>query len=165
MKKVFITFVGCLLALVGSTSLKAQEVASTLPKDANVLSFGVGYGSSTWPLSLSYDRNIFPAVIDKGSITLGGELDLTLSGLYKRVFLGPRAAFHYQFIDKLDTYVGLSLGVNYTRLSILGVSSSAFGLGHSAFIGARYHLLPQLGLMAEVGHGISWLKLGLGYSF
>ena len=70
----------------------------------------------------------------------GGEVGVYISDDYSHLSLAARGNFHYEFVDNLDTYVGLNLGV-------LGRS---FALnGH---LGARYYF-GKFGVNVEFGMG------------
>ena len=75
-------------------------------------------------------------------------------GVAKRVsiFMGPRAAFHYELVDKIDTYVGIQAG--------LGLAKSSLSFDWAGVIGARYHLGEKVGVFGEFGTGFSVFKLG-----
>ncbi|MDD4631201.1 MAG: hypothetical protein PHQ77_03035 [Proteiniphilum sp.] len=187
-KKTFMTLV--LVVTSGALmSLQAQNLFSKGDKIANVgiglgsYYGGDGYTSSIPPLSVSYEQGIIDGLLDgKASIGVGGYMAYTankwetISGnvtygyKYSYFILGARGTFHYQFIDKLDTYTGLMLGYNAVRSKFFGDSGSytpeasgASGIGYSAFIGARYHFSDKLAAFAEIGYGISALELGISF--
>ena len=88
---------------------------------------------------------------------------------YSYLMIGARGAFHYQFVEKLDTYTGLMLGYNVVGSKFFGddtgsytpEASSTSGIGYSAFVGARYHFSDKFAAFAEIGYGISALELGI----
>lgn len=168
-------------------SMQAQNLFSKGEKIAN-LGIGVGsyyggdgYSSSIPPLSASYEQCILDGLLDgKASIGVGGYMAYTANKWettyanstygykYSYVILGARGVFHYQFIDKLDTYTGLMLGYNAVSSKYFGSSgshateaSTGSGIGYSAFVGARYHFSDKFGAFAEIGYGISALELGI----
>ncbi|OJV35993.1 MAG: hypothetical protein BGO29_14290 [Bacteroidales bacterium 36-12] len=146
---------------------------------------GDGYSSGIPPISVSYERGIVEGLLNgKGSIGVGGyaaytsnkwegsyfngTTDVTYGWKYNYIVLGARGAFHYQFVDKLDTYTGLMLGYNIVSSKYIGnniamstTNNNTSGFGFSAFIGGRYHFSPKYAAYAEVGYGISALELGL----
>lgn len=143
---------------------------------------GDGYSSGIPPISISYEQGVVDGLLGgKASIGVGGYLaytsnkwetswaNYTYGYKYSYYILGARGVFHYQFIDKLDTYTGLMLGYNVVSSKYFGDdlgaftpdASSASGFGFSAFIGARYQFTPKFTAFAEIGYGISALQLGI----
>jgi hypothetical protein len=133
------------------------------------------YTGSRWentfpPISLTGEYGIIDGLIDgKASIGVGAKLGLAgikytdnASHNYSLLVLGARGAFHYQFIDKLDTYAGFFLG--YDIVSGQGSHAvSQFDLDW--YIGARYYFTNNFAAMAEIGNKISLLSLGIAYKF
>jgi hypothetical protein len=143
---------------------------------------GTGYSSTIPPLSVSFEQGIIDGLLDgKGSIGVGGYLGYsankwetsaggdTYGYKYSYMMIGARGAFHYQFVDKLDTYTGLLLGYNVVGSKLYGDgmggidtgSATGSGIGYSAFLGARYHFSDQFAAYGEIGYGISALELGI----
>ena len=143
---------------------------------------GDGYTGSIPPLSVSYEQGIIDGLLDgNGSIGVGGYMaysankwETSISGSsygykYSYLMIGARGAFHYQFVEKLDTYTGLMLGYNVVGSKFYGddtgsytpEASSTSGIGYSAFVGARYHFSDKFAAFAEIGYGISALELGI----
>lgn len=73
-------------------------------------------------------------------------------------FIVPRATYHYQFVDKLDTYAGVATGIEisvdkeygdwpsgYTQSSNAGV-----GVVVSAFAGVKYYFTDNFAVMSEL---------------
>lgn len=156
MKKFFFAVL-CALGL--ATTAVAQE---TFRKDDSVLNLGIGVsnygGVSLPPLSATYERSVADGIIDKGSIGLGVSAELTafkVGGL--SMFVGPRAAFHYEFVDNLDTYIGVEAG--------LGLASSQVSFDWSGIVGARYYFGQKFGVFGEFGTGLSVFKLGATFRF
>jgi hypothetical protein len=87
--------------------------------------------------------------------------------------LGLRAAAHTNQMDNWDIYGGAMLGYNIPRISddIVKEKSDVDGptysrpaenkLTYSAFVGASYYPVKNIGLFAEVGYGISIFNMGL----
>ncbi len=142
---------------------------------------GSGYSSSIPPLSISYEKGIIDGLLDgKGSIGVGGYLGYsankwetviggnTYGYKYSYMMIGARGAFHYQFVEKLDTYGGLMLGYNVVGSKSIGNNSgvdygaaTASGIGYSAFVGGRYHFSDKIAAYAEIGYGVAALELGI----
>lgn len=150
MKKYFVLGIISLFAVAAN----AQEI---FQKGTTVLNLGVGVGSHI-PVEASFEHGIVDGLIkrENGSIGIGGYV-----GWYNRnsFGLGVRGAFHYQFVDKLDTYAGLMLGYD------IHGGTSASSLFPSAFAGARYYFVPSLAVYSELGYGISYLSVGLALKF
>jgi hypothetical protein len=94
---------------------------------------------------------------------------------YTEIVFAPRATYHYQFIKKLDTYGGVSIGIRIQRGKEYGTyyglggyaptaSSSVFGLG-SIFVGAKYYFTNNFAAMGEVGFGTALLNIGVSWKF
>ena len=81
--------------------------------------------------------------------------------------VAARATYHYQFVDKLDTYGGAMLGIRhlsskYTGSSILNyTSSSSTSVITPVFVGAKYYFTPNFSVMTELGWEVAWLNLGV----
>jgi hypothetical protein len=158
------------LFLFSMMAANGQEIFS---KGAQRIGLGVGVGTGI-PVELSYERSIVDGLIKKknGAIGVGAYGGWYHRNLYdwnyNHYVLGARGAFHYQFVEKLDTYGGLMLGYNIATASWAGdgesigtASGSTFG--YSLFVGARYFFKPKLGVYSEVGYGISYLSVGITF--
>jgi hypothetical protein len=141
---------------------------------------GNGYETKIPLVSGSFDYGLFSGLLEgKASIGVGGYLAYTANRFkfagdygydYSYLIIGPRAAFHYNPIDNLDTYGGLLLGYNI-------VGSSAYGNGQhnkpdnssrfipALYVGARYYFTNSIAAFAEIGYGISLIEVGLSYKF
>lgn len=170
MKNVLL-FSGLFLLFVSAAS--AQDI---FRKGAQSLNAGVGVGDGI-PVEISYERSIVDGLVkktDNGAIGVGAYgswyHDAVGDWSYNYIVLGARGAFHYQFVDKLDTYAGLMLGYNIASSSWRG-DGEAFGtasgsvFAYSSFIGARYFFKPNLGVYAEAGYGIAFLSGGVTLKF
>ncbi len=87
--------------------------------------------------------------------------------------IATRAVFHQSMlkISKLDLYAGIDLGVRLEKSKIYdtyygttSTSNTTDFLG-GAFIGARYYLVGNFSAYTELGYGIGYFTLGLGYKF
>lgn len=169
-------------------SLQAQNIFSKGDKAINVgiglgsYYGGTGYTSNIPPISASFEQGVVDGLLDgKASIGVGGYLAYTSNKWetvmanntygykYTYFILGARGAFHYQFIEKLDTYTGLMLGYNVVGSKTIGDSYAGLdsptssGFGYSAFIGGRYHFSEKFTAFAELGYGISALEIGISF--
>ncbi|MDR2910675.1 MAG: hypothetical protein LBV47_04835 [Bacteroidales bacterium] len=145
----------------------------------NSLYSGNGY-KSTIPVAISGEYGVAENLIggDNGSIGVGGYLGYTgskydagiadFSVKYSSIIVGARGTFHYQFVNKLDTYAGLMLGYDVVSSKVTGTlaggyAASASGFSSSFFLGARYWFAPAVGAFAELGSGISNCTLGVAF--
>ena len=147
---------------------------------------GTGYKSSVPPIILTGEYGITDALIKKtgkGYVGVGGYLAYTANkfnaGTYDGVEYGTkwtymiiagRGAFHYQLVDKLDTYAGAIAGFNIASASTYGwdgynYNNSAGGFTYSTFVGARYYFSEKLAVYAEAGFGFNILEAGLSFKF
>lgn len=179
------------IAAVGITSVQAnaQEV---FHKGNNTVTASVGFLGALGslrvpPIQLSYEHCILDNLIEgkNGSIGIGGTAGYYATGVKESYgstwsnagLLGGRGSFHYQFVDKLDTYAGLFLGVTMvststkvtvddkvsSNISTSSATEARFGWG--AHIGARYYFTPQFAANLELGYGISAINVGVTYRF
>lgn len=154
MKKFFFAVL-CTLGLVATAS--AQD---TFRKGDNVLNVGIGLSNITAvslpPISAMYERSVIDGIIDKGSIGLGLQGEFTAyKGSGIGLFAGPRVAFHYEFVDNLDTYIGVQAG--------LWLVSSHIGFAWDGVLGARYYFGEKFGIFGEFGTGLSVFKVGVNF--
>jgi hypothetical protein len=178
------------LAFSFSYGAKAQE---TFSQGDKVVNLGIGLGSyiglsgadfSTPPISLSGEYCVKDGLInDRASIGIGGYLAYTGSKLsyggskndygwwYHYVIVGARGAFHFMVSPKFETYGGVMLGYNITKLSWYGDSDyemdadAGSTVAYSTFVGARYLFKENFGVFAEVGYGIDAIELGVSLKF
>lgn len=150
---------GLLLAIVCLLGVSTANAQSTFKKGdctANVM-LGVGAGL---PVSGSFEWSVASGFIkgNNGSIGVGPYVGFRIPLGKDQVGcldVSARAAFHYQFVEKLDTYIGLGLGM-------WGTTNNGFaaGLGISGYLGARYYFWNNIGLCTELGYGISYFSIG-----
>jgi hypothetical protein len=145
---VFLLFLTCLPAV------QAQEV---FRKGTNVVNIGDGLGEYFVPLEVSYERGIVDGLIQdtKGAIGVGGYGALYSNMSTPYLVLGVRAAFHYQFVRKLDTYAGLMTGYDLSGSSLVA----------GTFAGGRYYFHPNLAVYSELGYGVAFLSAGVAFNF
>ena len=194
MKKVLLLL--ALVCLLGVSS-QAQEI---LKKGDIVVDARIGLGGGGYykmalpPISITGEYCIVDNLIagKNGSIGVGayvGVAGYRHKGFYDnyyhvdhdfvdkmfRMTVGARAAFHYQFIDKLDTYAGIMLGLdirNYKEFYCTShnyvddcgyYKNTKMGLAHSEFVGARYYFTDNIAVNAEFGYGISYFSVGASF--
>jgi len=155
--------------VVAFVAAKAQE--PLFVKGDKVINLGIGFDWYT-TISASGEYCILDGIADKGSVGVGAfaGFGFPLGGVYShssRILAGVRGTFHYPLIDKLDTYGGLGIGLQYTHYSAgyywSGYSSSHAGLNAGFFLGARYYLTQRLAAFGEVGYGLGYLTVGVAF--
>jgi len=144
--------------IIAFCAVKAQD--PVFVKGDKVVNLGIGLEYWRLPIAISGEFCIADGIIDKGSIGVGayGGVSYNWNLSYTNAlsfFVGARGSFHYPFIDKLDTYAGLSLGIdtypyyNWIRMG--------------GFIGARYPLTPKFNVFGEIGSGLGYLNVGISF--
>jgi hypothetical protein len=143
-------------------AVNAQEV---FQKGTNVVNLGLGLGFNI-PVEVSYEYGLVSGLIngENGAIGLGVYLNWypyhNTSGRGKwghtDFVVGTSGTFHYQFVDKLDTYGGLIVGY---EIAPAGSFLSA------PFVGARYYFTPSFGAYTELGYNLSYLSIGAALKF
>jgi hypothetical protein len=183
----------CMLSMLLALFLPSATVqAQTFDKGDKVLSFGLGLGSTfvSWG---SYYKTTVPPVFVAGDYCLREDLgpgNLGVGGIiaysaykwdyagydwgykYTNLFIGARGTYHFtDLVDKLDLYGGLVLGAKIVTAKEYGSSTgfayntNSSGVLYDVFAGARYYLTDNVAGMAELGYGISWLKIGVSLKF
>ena len=167
--KVSVVFLFCAMF---SIAVNAQN---TFNKGDKVIGAGLGVGS-TWsgygsaiPIFANFEMGIKDNLFDdKSSIGVGGYFGFASSKGLTCLFPGVRGALHYQFVDKLDTYAGLMIGLRFwswkNNYYYYG-NASGTDLILPFFIGARYYFQDNLAGFAELGYGVAALHLGIAYKF
>ena len=154
---------------------QAQEVFG---KGDKALNIGIGHGTTISgttipPITASLDFGVADRLINgnNGSISVGGLVGY--AGSYNDyatvhyAIVGARGAFHYQFVDKLDTYAGLLLGYRHARVNwksdIINGSVGASEIALGGYLGARYFFTPKIGAFAELGYSIAYANVGVTF--
>lgn len=178
MKKNFILTAAILCIAVTASA------QNTFNKGDKVLNLGIGFGNALHtgsyyssvlpPVSASFEVGIINHVFDdKSSIGVGGYIGYA-SSKYKfssydyrlsDLILSSKGAFHYQLVDKLDTYAGLLVGFRFGYDNDPDYDYSTSNLIGAGFIGARYYFTDNFAVMSELGYGIAYLNLGIAYKF
>ena len=191
MKKIFSALVIALFA-VGAN-------AQVFEKGSNIVTAQLGIGSG-FGQRVAYERSLMELLDGKASIGVGGALNnchasaktednmgkkkVTVNALTVTAF----GSFHYQFVDKLDTYVSIGVGGG-TVLSkdkykynseykeaykeIYGETlkdyvdrSSQTCFNWVSSIGARYYFTDKWAANAEFGWtGANYFAIGATYKF
>lgn len=183
MKKTFLLIVAlCGFALLGvsqNTFNKGDKVLNLGIGLGNALYSGSGYTSKVPPLSASFEMGIKDHLFnDKSSLGVGGYFGYTSAKWeyygygwkYTDIIIGARGVFHYQLLNKFDTYAGVLLGYDIVSAKEIGDVPGSYNATESSarldvFVGGRYYFTDRIAAMAEVGYGIAYLNLGLSVKF
>lgn len=142
--------------------------------------FGSINQSPAW--SATYEQGITDS-FGPGTLSVGGLLGYkhyyynfprtTYKASWTDLLLMARVAYHYNLTSnpQIDTYAGLTIG---GRLNSYSNNNSALReaykdeglhLATGIFLGGRYFLTDHLGVFAEAGYDMTYLKLGLTGKF
>lgn len=175
MKKIFFV----IALMVAAMSVNAQE---TFNKKDNIISLGIGYGSGL-ALEGKWEICVADGIADKGSVGVGAVLGWTgysdnytyYKYKYNNAIFGAQGNFHYEFVDRLDTYAGLTLGYEVVSgktkwkgehdLYMEDVKADASQFYFAAQIGTRYYFNEHWAGMLELGYGVAYAKIGFTYKF
>ena len=184
MKKIIFTVFCALVAVAGASAQsfnKGDKVINLGIGLGNTLYSGSGYSTSIPPVSASFEYGIVDHLFDdKSSIGVGGYFGYTSSKYdfgysnyeykYSNAIFGARGSLHYAFVEKLDTYTGVSLGYNvvsaksdHKDVGNYSAESSSLHLGW--YLGARYYFTDSFAVMAEAGYDIAYLTIGVAFKF
>ena len=192
MKKIFGALVIALLAIGAN--------AQTFEKGSSIVSAQLGVGGG-FGQRIAYEYSLVSLLDGKAAIGVGGSLnnrfrtDTPYKDDYEKVktvedwfTVTVNASFHYEFIDKLDTYVTLGLGggvdaakskVKYSseakkeykeftgsELKDEKYSASQGIFGWVSSLGARYYFTNNWAANVELGWtGAGYITLGATYKF
>ncbi|MBN1598135.1 MAG: hypothetical protein JW894_07560 [Bacteroidales bacterium] len=88
--------------------------------------------------------------------------------------IAPRATYHYQFFDKLDTYAGIISGIKIVSEKAYGdwyagyepESNAGAHFVFSAFAGVKYYFAKNISVMSEIYvYDIALFNIGIGFKF
>lgn len=94
------------------------------------------------------------------------------AGLWDLTFyqIGVYGIYHKDFLKmaNVDTYgkVGIAMIVaswDWKGSGSSGTEPTLGGFGYDASVGATYYVMPNLGINAELGYGLSLIKVGVQY--
>ncbi len=136
------------------------------------LNVGVGlaaYYGAGLPLGASFEVDV------ANNFSVGGSVDyLHYSGGYTFIYAGARGSYHVGELlgvqdKKFDPYVGATLGFRHTSYAYsygyYDYGSYNSGLYLGVHLGSRYYFGEKVGGFAEVGYGVSAVRLGLTAKF
>ncbi|MBR4155785.1 MAG: hypothetical protein IKU01_03650 [Bacteroidales bacterium] len=100
-------------------------------------------------IAVSADYGMWDHLINNNdAISLGAQAGLKFYENGIGILVAARGNFHYQFVNKLDTYAGISLGYAYG------------GFGFGGQLGARYYFNNKFAGNIEFG-GFTGFALGV----
>ncbi len=163
MKKIFTVLVVMFFAV---SQLSAQQPSFNKGDKVIDVTIGVphlyGYGWGIPPVIASFEMGIVDGILEKASIGVGGYAGFSsaswLGNSYFNFHFGVKGAFHYPFVDNLDTYAGILTGYTVSDLSY-------YGLDWGGFVGLRYYFSDSFGVNAEAGYGVTFLRAGVSIKF
>lgn len=163
----------------GATS-GARKPMLTSGHRTSYLNGGIGL-ASYWgggiPIGVSFETTIMD------NVSVGGSIDYAHYGRnyggykwnYNFIYAGARGSYHFGELletgDKFDPYAGISLGFRYASYKdSYGYSNDYYnpynsGLYLGIHVGGRYYFTDKIGGFAEVGYGVSALRLGVTAKF
>jgi hypothetical protein len=161
---------------------KFQNVSSeTFNKGTVALNLGIGFGTiygivykpTIPPVSAMLEFGIVDNLFKngKGAIGVGPYAGYSSYKAYgeklTRILGTVRGNFHYQFVDKLDTYAGVQAGYDYLKWNSDVISSGfkSSGVFVGGIVGARYYFAPSFAVMAELGYSIAYANVGVTLKF
>lgn len=186
MKKISI-----LVALVAIVLATPQANAQSFEKGSNVVNLTLGFGSgwyngngysSSPAFGVSFEHGFWDGLINGDfSVGIGAYLGFATAKYrypgsdygwnYTTIAPGGRGVFHWTGVDNLDTYAGINSGFDIRTSKEYGnwpgavASSSTGGFYVSPFVGARYYFTDAFCALAEVGSGIAYFNVGVGFKF
>lgn len=182
MKKI-LTVITIILAsaMVNNAHAALPELTSqAFAKGDMVGSLTIGYG---WGFSqrIAVEYGVADGWLnDRASLGVGGAIGNCFRNysywgvgyMHDQIGLTAICSFHYQFIDKLDTYAQLGFGAGYSFYSWKDDywGDSAYN-NHVFFdftgsLGVRYYFTPKFAVNGEVGYTAgSYIMGGVSYKF
>jgi hypothetical protein len=133
-------------------------------------------------LSITYEQGITES-FGPGTLSLGGLLGYKhyyydfprtdYKASWTDILLMARGAYHYNLTSnpQIDTYAGLTVGVRLNSYSNTNPSlqnaynDEGMHLATGIFLGGRYFVTEKVGVFAEAGYDMTYLKLGLTAKF
>lgn len=189
MKKFFGIFVVAIAFFAATAQAQNGLPAITKPvfdKGDNIVSLTVGYGSG-FGQRLVYERSVYTFLDGRASVGVGAAFNnairtyrydyygYTSRDLRDYFTLGVVGSFHYQFIDKLDTYVQIGLGGG----AYISKDTWTYDNGNkyvdkytrgifdwTTTVGARWYFNDNFAVNAEFGWvASSYFMAGVTYKF
>jgi len=163
MKKILVVLAAAILMVINANAQRPSFIKGDKVLDITV---GVphlhGYGWGVPPIIASFELGIVDGILEKAAVGVGGYAGISSASLLGKshfnVHFGVKGAFHYPFVDKLDTYAGIITGYSVSDLP-------SYGFDMGAFVGIRYYLSDSFALNAEAGYGVTYLRGGISFKF
>jgi hypothetical protein len=156
-----------------------------------VLSFGLGLGATYYTGGWGYKTTVPPIFVagdyclredlGPGNLGVGGYIGYSAYKYdyygdwgvkYSSLIIAARGTYHFvDLVEKLDLYGAVMLGAEfltdkeYGDYPGSGYTSNTGGVAYEVAAGARYYFTDSFGAMAELGYGVSWLKIGASLKF
>ncbi|OUJ70151.1 hypothetical protein BXP70_25195 [Hymenobacter crusticola] len=133
-------------------------------------------------LSVTYEQGITDS-FGPGTLSLGGLLGYKhyyyefpktdYKASWTDILLMARGTYHYNLTSnpQIDTYAGLTVGVRLNTYSNTNSTlrdtykDDGLHLATGIFLGGRYFVTEKVGVFAEAGYDMTYLKLGLTAKF
>ncbi len=131
---------------------------------------GAGSKSKFLPVNASLDIGINDQISIGGFFGYAGAEFESFSGItdgytFNNLMFGARLGYHFNMIDGIDTYSGGMLGYNKVTFGDSPIDLGTSGFIWSGYVGGTYILSDSFGVFAEVGYGVTILRLGANLSF
>ncbi len=170
-----------LLLLVAAVVMTATTFAQTTV-DSKLVKADVGFGSGVSgmiPVGVSYEQGIY-GFDDGAFITVGGYFGYAGKSTsysyydWKLRVINIMAQGNYYLkpiVNKLDIYAGLRLGYASitSKYEWKSGHESEYNwgspFGYDIHVGVNYWFTDLIGVNAEVGYGIAYLNVGVGFKF
>lgn len=182
MKRKIVLAAVIVISLLTTKSVSAQEGSQFNDVNGiNLLNAGIGlgtyglYGTGGLPLTASFEHG-FSKNISAGIETGIVQRKFADGWKYSYFIFGARGSYHFNEVlnvsnPKLDVYGGAGLLYRHFKVKYSGEWDELYGKSSSGDVtldlhaGARYMFSDNLGGFAELGYGISPLKLGVSLKF
>lgn len=171
----------------GKPSLLPHEIPLSVEKGEKILNIGVGLFGKHWsqltfpPVPVSFEYILTDKLFTgKGALGVGGYIGFSKAKqnniwAYEQnnlsmIVIGGRCSVHYVFIEKLDSYAGILLGL---QSEIVKFRESKYPEYYhdlketdtvptvKIYVGCRYPFNDKIAGMAELGWGISVATIGV----
>lgn len=180
MKKKIVLAAGILFSVLSTSKVFAQSQFNDV-NGMNLLNAGIGLGSyglsgtGGVPLTASFEHGFsknISAGVEAGLI----QRKYVNSWKYSYFIFGVRGSYHFNEVvnvtnPKLDVYGGVGILYRHFKVKYSGEWDDNYGKASSGDVtvdlhaGGRYMFSENMGAFAELGYGISPLKLGLTLKF
>ncbi len=130
-----------------------------------------GVGAFAQYMNYNYEINDNPGIDIVGGTISAAVLKAATASTssydwkYNKFIIGPRGYLHYGFLDKLDTYTGLMLGLDFVSWGSGSSDYNHTDFAWAWFIGGRYYFNDNLAAMLELGYGATYVNIGIAYKF